>query len=244
MPSAVSPSGIGERLRLSVGPRALQHGAVVAAGEDEVEQPGLAGFERRARPDSQILVAGLGDQFRRRREIGRFVRRIARRQHGEHVDDERQRVAGLDHVALRLVAVGEVAGDVELPALAGCGADEALVPSLDDATLAERDRKRAPAVVAVELLAVLAAHADVVHVHGVALDRLRALAGRERRDDELGRDGGGDGHGGHRHRHGGRRDERHVGDAVGDRRRDGVDGAGGRVVVVVTAAGGEGERDE
>ena len=69
----------------------------------------------------------------------RLVGRRGRRDDGEHVDDERQGVAGLDHVALRLVAVGEVGGDVELQPLAGLDADQSLVPALDHAAGAERD---------------------------------------------------------------------------------------------------------
>ena len=49
---------------------------------------------------------------------------------GEHVDDERERVAALDDLTTWLLAVGQIVGDVQLHA---CwpwgGADEALVPN-------------------------------------------------------------------------------------------------------------------
>ena len=118
---------------------------------------------------------------------------IGRRDHGTHVDDERQRLVLADDLAPGFGAVGEVGGDVEPDTGAGLGADETLVPPGDDAARAEHDRERLePVVAVVELDAVGAAHADVVDDDGVAGSGRRALALLEHGDEELGRDLGGD----------------------------------------------------
>ena len=111
-----------------------------AAGGDELEGRRLPELERGAVTLDEVLDDRLGDDLGRAGDVlgGRLVRRVGGRQHGAHVDDERQRVAGLDDVALRLVAVGQLAGDVELQLLTGLGADEALLPAVDDAAVAER----------------------------------------------------------------------------------------------------------
>ena len=68
----------------------------------------------------------------------------------DHVDHEREGVAGADQLAASLVAVSELGGDVELQLLAGSDPDEPLVPSLDHARRAERGhRDRRTGVVAV-----------------------------------------------------------------------------------------------
>ncbi len=94
--------------------------------------------------------------------------------------------SALDHIAARLVAVGEVGRDVELDAGAGLGTDEPVVPPLDHTAGAEHHREGLATLVAVvELDAVLGAHADVVDGDGVADLGLGALAGLQHRDDEV-----------------------------------------------------------
>src|SRR3954451_8846985 len=97
------------------------------------------------------------------------------------VDDEDERLVGPDARAGALRAVGEAGRDDQLAPAADLHALDALVPALDDLTLAERERERLAAVPrGVELLAGRPRVADVLHRrHLPGLDR-RALA-----DDEV-----------------------------------------------------------
>jgi hypothetical protein len=87
------------------------------------------------------------------------------------VDVEDQGLVGPDLRRLPLGAVGEVGRDDELAPAAGLHAEHALAPAVDHA-LADREREGLLAPRAVELLAVLVQHADVLDRELVAgLDR-------------------------------------------------------------------------
>ena len=119
----------------------------------------------RPSPTTQVVDVGSVDRLA---DVGTSasvgVGRIGRRDHGEDVDDERQRVAGLDHVALRLGR--------RRRGRSGCraaGARPACAPTRPWSQPGDHAARRrastgngSRAVVGVELRAVLAAHADVV----------------------------------------------------------------------------------
>src|SRR4051812_1280982 len=96
------------------------------------------------------------------------------------VDDEHERLVRPDPGAGALRAVGQVRRDDQLAPAADLHALDALVPALDDLTLAERERERLAVVPrGVELLARRPRVAHVLHRRELAgLDR-RALAGDE-----------------------------------------------------------------
>ena len=95
----------------------------------------------------------------------------------EQVDDEDQRLIGLDDATRAPGAVAEVRRDRDLAAAAHAHALDALVPAADDVAGAKRERQRRAAVPkGVELLAAAERDPHVVHVHDVAGLRLGAVA--------------------------------------------------------------------
>ena len=159
-------------------PAALQFDEVVATEHDVVDDAGLAGLHLGALALTQIDDGGLGGALGcRHAGLGGGVGRVRRLDDGADFDEERQCLVLADDVATGLGAVREITRDVDADRGAGLGSDEPVVPALDDAALAEHDRERLEAVVAVvELDAVAAANADVVDDHGVAGLRLGAAA--------------------------------------------------------------------
>src|SRR4029079_4030404 len=104
----------------------------------------------------------------------------------EQVDDEDQRLAGLDHPAGAAVAVPQVRRDDELATATNLHALDPGVPALDDLTDTQPELQRLAAVVRrVELLAGRVRHADVVHLDGVAGRGLGPVSLSESADDAL-----------------------------------------------------------
>ena len=95
-----------------------------------------------------------------------FVGWVDGRNDHNDVDHKCQRIARLDDAArVGVVAIGLVGGNVQLQLLTGLDADQALVPAVDDACLANVFYRigAAPVVAAVELGAIDTADAHVVH---------------------------------------------------------------------------------
>ena len=156
-----------------------------------MDHRGAAGRNRFAGADDDVDDRELGCTDRGfERKVGRCVGGIRGGDHPTRLDHERQRVTGLDHrSAGRVVAVRELGGNVELAPRTDLDPDQALVPSLDDPSLAERKVVRDAAFVAVvELDTVDGAHAHVVDHDGVADCRGVPGAGHEVGDLQLGRD--------------------------------------------------------
>src|SRR5438477_9545381 len=86
----------------------------------------------------------------------------------QEIDDEHERLAGLDVPARTAIAVAEPRWDGEPAAAADLHPRDALIPALDDPTRAELERERAAAIPGrVELLFGRPAHADVMDVDGL-----------------------------------------------------------------------------
>ena len=165
--------------RAAVAEARVELARIVTAIGGEVDVHVAAGFGDRAGADLEIGRGHLRRSCRRFDRDRRLVLGGARRDHLEHVDDEAQRIAGLDHLALVGVAVGEVGGDVELVAATGLRTDQTLVPTGDHAADAELELERhRPVPAVVELFAVRAAHPDVLDDHQIIGCGRLALAGR------------------------------------------------------------------
>ena len=143
----------------------------VAEVRHDLGRVGLGDVDAERRVFRELLLRGLGTVG------GRTLARVGHRwggdgnwnRDGNDLDHERDRIARSDQVAGAGVAVRQAGRDVDLTASAETSADQALGKARDDARGAERDRDRLTAVVAVvELDAVGASHADVVHLDGVA----------------------------------------------------------------------------
>ena len=106
--------------RVGALPGVEQHLQVVAADQQHVQHGRVAGLDRGSVADRDVDDAErLGALRRVDQQVERRVGGGDRRDHGAHLDHERERVAGLDVVARRRVAVGEVARHVELDHRAG-----------------------------------------------------------------------------------------------------------------------------
>ena len=114
-------------------------------------------------PSVVAPVDGVDQQVERRVGLG------DRRDHGAHLDHERERVAGLDVVARRGIAVGEIGRNIELDHGARLAAGQPLFPAGDHAAAPEHEIERDAAQVAgVEHLAGRRPHAGVVDDQRVA----------------------------------------------------------------------------
>src|SRR5439155_1926174 len=106
--------------------------------------------------------------------------------HRQQVDDEHQRLMGLDHAACPARSIRHRGGDRELAPAADLHALDAGIPAGDDLTLSELELERLAAVPGcVELFARGERNADIVDGHLLPLRRLVSGADDEVLDAEF-----------------------------------------------------------
>src|SRR4051794_4537387 len=116
-----------------------------------------------------------------------LVRGLSRASHDvDEVDDEHERLVGLDGAARPAAAVTQVRRDGELAPATHLHSQNSLVPAGDDLTAAEPETERVtPVVRRVELLAGRVRHPDVVHDRELTRPSLVAVADLQVLDDQI-----------------------------------------------------------
>ena len=136
--SAGNPVRIHRNLNRLVCPGAVELGAIVCSEEHQVEHRGLPFFEYRAVAFDEIFEGQFSGAFGcLDTGLGRGISGIRLLDDRSDIDDERQWFVLTDDLTPRCLAVGQLAGDVELELCAGLHADESVVPPGDDLCVAE-----------------------------------------------------------------------------------------------------------